>query len=353
MESFLERGVSIDDEYVILESCFDWSRAESKRRRSEAREYFEAYELQLRHLDLEYSRRLGDVWPFAQKSQGHLLRIIDNIRDLGRGATLQQAICAVQADSQLIVERKESLLPPIYAALRAWLLVNFRREEVRSGGGNRPCVEWLEGVTIGTVLNNVFRVSSTELTLAQRRLSPHFTAATMVSICGLKIEWATTLDDHLNLDRQCKTLRIFPYRKWLLLKTEAAVQNEQTRNRLSSAPLPADLYAETSRTLDLLFPAWDRRTQKLLKEKGKNFHSSYSRNRLLDLKHYRFWKDRLLELNEDIFLAPPEGFAQLWSDRRDPQKFWTFWIALAVFILTVASTVASVLQTWATLRATP
>lgn len=342
--------MSIDDEYVILDSCFDWSLAESKQRRSEAREYLEVYEEQLRHLDLEYSRGLGDVWPFAQKSQAHLLKIIDNIRALGAGATLQQAICAVQADSRLIVAHRESLLPVIYAALRIWLLINFRREEVRSGGGNRPCVEWLEGVTISTALNSVFRVSSTELTLAQRRLSPHFTAATMVSICGLKIEWATTLDDHLNLDRQRKALRIFPCRKWLLLKAEAAAQNEHTGNKISSAPLPAELYAETSRTLDLLFPAWDRRTRKLLKAKGKDFHSSYSRNRLLDLKHYPYWKDRLLELNEDIFLAPPEGFAQLWNDRRDPQKFWTFWIALAVFILTVASTVASVLQTWATLR---
>lgn len=135
-----------------------------------------------------------------------------------------------------------------------------------------------------------------------------------------------------------------------MLAHDNSSQPANSNHRICSAPLPAEAYEETSRTLDLLFPSWDKRTQKFLKRKGKQFHSSHSQNRVLDLKHYPYWKDRILELNKDIFLRPVEGWAQLWNDRRDPQKFWTFWIALAVFTLTIASTVASILQTWAALR---
>lgn len=118
---------------------------------------------------------------------------------------------------------------------------------------------------------------------------------------------------------------------------------------MSSAPLPAELYAETGRTLDLLFPAYDKKTQRFLESEKKDFLFSHSvedaHHRTLDLKDYPYWRDRLLELNEDIFLAPAEGLAQLWYDRRDPQKFWTFWLALSVFVLTIVSTVATIIQT--------
>lgn len=116
-----------------------------------------------------------------------------------------------------------------------------------------------------------------------------------------------------------------------------------------------ELYEETNRTLDLLFPTWDKATRRLLESGGKTFRLHYfsSQDRVLDLNQYSYWRDRLLELNEDIFLAPPEGWTQLWRDRRDPQKFWTFWLMLSVFTMTIVSTVASVLQAAATLKASP
>jgi hypothetical protein len=74
------------------------------------------------------------------------------------------------------------------------------------------------------------------------------------------------------------------------------------------------------------------------------------RQRSRDLRDYPYWRDRILELYEDIFLGDPEGWTQLWRDRRDMQKFWTFWIALAIFMLTLVSTAASIVQTWAALQ---
>jgi hypothetical protein len=50
------------------------------------------------------------------------------------------------------------------------------------------------------------------------RLGPHFTAAFMTDVCGLKIEWTTSLPDHLRLDRRRNekpALKIFPYKCYL------------------------------------------------------------------------------------------------------------------------------------------
>lgn len=222
MASFRGFGVSLDDEYAILEICCDWSSVESMQRRKEAREYFDLYDEQLRQLDLEYSTELGETWPYAQKSHRQLLDAVEVIRNLGDSATLKQVRQAIKGRSNLIIANISILDSVIYAALRVWLLVNFRAPENRSLGMNRPCIEWQENACLRAVLNEVFTMSTTELTLSQRRLSPHFTIANMSSICGLKIEWASTLDDHLYLDRQHKVLRIFSDRDWLLLKAEAA-----------------------------------------------------------------------------------------------------------------------------------
>ena len=362
--------LSIDDEYLILETCCDWSLAESKQRRTEVQQYFSLYREQLRQLDLDYDATGGKVWPFAQRSHRQLLDTVDVVRDLGDEVTFEQVRKEIQVRSGLIIPHSSILDSLVYAALRVWLLVNFRAPEDESIGANRPCIQWPEDTLLKSALDAIFTTSETVLSSSQRRLSPLFTAANMVSICGLKIEWASTLDDHLYLDRQHKVLRIFPHRDWLLLKAEAAsASNNRGRgfagvdvlatdkfplasssSKICSAPFPAEVYEETSRTLDLLFPSWDKPTQRFLRRKARDFHSSNSQKRMLDLKFYPYWKDRILELNEDVFMGPAEGWAQLWNDRRDPQKFWTFWIALAVFTLTMASTVASVVQIWATLR---
>jgi hypothetical protein len=91
----------------------------------------------------------------------------------------------------------------------------------------------------------------------------------------------------------------------------------------------------------------------LLKRERQNFHEYgpfevYKAITLLDFDH---WRDRLLELHEEVFQSPPVSWAQLWRDRRNPQQFWTFWVALMILLLTVISTIATVIQAWASVKA--
>ena len=215
---------------------------------------------------------------------------------------------------------------------------------------------------------DVFPMSTIDVGPSQRRLSPDFKLATMMRICGLQLLSTVSLEDHLRLDIEKKVLWVFPCRVFLELKNDFKMRkttcgfqhphriswltcirqtNSQTDHDI--LPIPAELLRETSRTLDLLFPFWDTDTKRLLK-KMKMEHLLNPMQRSLDLKSYPYWKDRILEVYEDVYLAPPQGLSQLWRDRRDSQKFWTFWIALLVLFLTILSTFASVLQTYVALK---
>lgn len=117
--------------------------------------------------------------------------------------------------------------------------------------------------------------------------------------------------------------------------------------------VPLKVLEESKLSLDLLFPFWDSRTIELLAKERQNFHEygPFESIGILTLLDFDHWRDRLLELHEEVFLAPPVSWAQLWRDRRNPQQFWTFWIALMILLLTVTSTVATIVQAWASIKA--
>jgi len=96
-----------------------------------------------------------------------------------------------------------------------------------------------------------------------------------------------------------------------------------------------------------LFPTWDKGTKDFLRKANQNFHNiqPYTKSRPLNLQQFDHWRDRLLEVYEQVYLAPPVSVAQLWHDRRNPQQWWTFWIALFIAVLTVTSTATGIMQT--------
>jgi hypothetical protein len=121
----------------------------------------------------------------------------------------------------------------------------------------------------------------------------------------------------------------------------------------SRTTIPRTVLSETIRSLNLLFPFWDERTHNLLEREGQTFHQvgPFDDHRALNLCEFDHWRDRLSELYEEIFQSPPVSWAQLWTDRRNPQQFWTFWIALVILALTVVSAICSIIQAWASVKA--
>ena len=117
--------------------------------------------------------------------------------------------------------------------------------------------------------------------------------------------------------------------------------------------IPIEVLQEAKLSLDLLFPFWDTKTVAFLEEEKQDFHEygPFEVTRTPTLLDFDHWRDRLLELHEGVFLSPPATWGQLWRDRRNPQQFWTFWIAILILVLTLCSTVATIIQAWASLKA--
>jgi hypothetical protein len=96
-----------------------------------------------------------------------------------------------------------------------------------------------------------------------------------------------------------------------------------------------------------LFPFWDDRTKAFLKAEGQTFHNiigPFEHGRTLHFLDFAHWKDRLFEVYEEVYQSPPVSWAQLRKDRRNPQQFWTFWIALVILGLTLVSTVTGIVS---------
>lgn len=102
----------------------------------------------------------------------------------------------------------------------------------------------------------------------------------------------------------------------------------------------------------MLFPHWDPCTDKVLKKHGQTFHdlAPFDGPRTLNLNEFDYWRQRLLELHEEVHLSPPVSLQQLWSDQRNPLQWSTFWTAQVILALTLVSCVASLVQAWASLK---
>lgn len=109
--------------------------------------------------------------------------------------------------------------------------------------------------------------------------------------------------------------------------------------------LPQKLVRETIASLNMLFPQWNPATQALLREHGQTFDSvpPFDGPRRLTLQEFSYWRDHLIDLH-DVYKAEPDSWFQLVFDRRNPQQWWPFWIAMVVFVLSLASFATSVAQ---------
>ncbi|KAL8715347.1 MAG: hypothetical protein Q9225_006386 [Loekoesia sp. 1 TL-2023] len=234
-------------------------------------------------------------------------------------------------------------------AIRLWLMINTQEPEFGGLRHEAISVQWDDESTLLAFLHSLFPRSRWQITAQSSRLEPHFTAAFMRDVCGLSIEWTTSLHDHLRLDRLRKALKVFPYKCHL----QALIDSHKNSSENKQPLVPLQVLEETKLSLALLFPFWDSRTVAFLVKEKQDFHEHgpFEATRALTLLDFDHWRDRLLELHEEVFQPPPVSWAQLWRDRRSPQQFWTFWIAIMILALTVVSTAATIVQAWASLKA--
>jgi hypothetical protein len=110
------------------------------------------------------------------------------------------------------------------------------------------------------------------------------------------------------------------------------------------------IFEEALHTLDVLFPAWHSKTIDFLetfREDGNKVPwftlQDLNGQEQRYLHNFRFWHFRLTQLIVE-YQSPPRDLKRIWNDRRNPTAYWTFWIGMAIFLLTlVFGIIASVL----------
>ena len=164
--------------------------------------------------ELELLRRgiSVDSWQtkyLAVKTCEDLFHIVDLLR--GNGASQRPAIRQVlllrfPSENELALNRSINL------AIRLWLMVNTQEPKFEGLRHEANSVQWNDCTSLREFLQSLFPPAKWHVTAQSSRLGSHFTAAFMQDVCGLTIEWTTSLHDHLYLDRRRKALRIFPYK---------------------------------------------------------------------------------------------------------------------------------------------
>lgn len=115
----------------------------------------------------------------------------------------------------------------------------------------------------------------------------------------------------------------------------------QTKTERSGV-FPPGFCAETLRTLALLLPSSEKKTKKWFRRHQATqtldkMAIKCARLRADDrqIDNFHFWKDRLVILKQVFDEAEPSTISQWWYDRRKGPQWYTFWVAMAVLLLTV------------------
>ncbi|GAB1317971.1 hypothetical protein MFIFM68171_08181 [Madurella fahalii] len=286
--------------------------------------YFNYYERELKRLRIGVSKSSWAINSLAVQTHADVLtfcNILASERNDLKSAVIAKIKGLIPGVDDLAIDRSVDL------TIRLWLMLNTQDDQLSLLSPQRLSIKWDNDLQLMEFVNRQFPTSTTKLGVRESRLSPSFTVASMVKLCNLHLEWTDSLETHLRLDRRSKTLWIFPFKDFLVA------------------------HLSTSKTVDS--QRGIRRRQSLLGKHGQIFHSvrPFHGPRRFDLNEFDFWRDHLLELYEEIYLAPADSWRQLWIDRRNPHQYYTFWVALIVLLLSTGSFIASIVQAWASVKA--
>jgi len=239
-------------------------------------------------------------------------------------------------------------------ALRIWLMVNIRSpdEDMSCFVPGRSIFTWNDdsSSTLEEFIKDSIPVP--DYTQYSQSFPASFNGRNLVKIGDLTIHWTNNLADHLAYSAEHKRLDLFHFTSFL----------EDSDSPFSF--FDRDFLVETHQTLKLLFQCWDPPTTEFLRlqQTSQKLDSSLVKSLALqqapsNAADYFYWRNRLLVLKNALDNAQPSGFSSLWIDRRNQHQWWTFWIAVVVFFLTVIfgliSSVTGVLQVYASWKSIP
>lgn len=281
----------------------------------------------------------------------HLVEIIALLKD--HGSTREEVATTVMQNP--VIAHSESLVRTLVdLAAGLWLMLSISKypgdisyDEPIVWRDHEKLTEEQHELKKGPI-NNHFshHYNSTDLV----KLPQAFTAAHLERIGGIKMIWTSNLADHLLLKDDDTKLMLFHQISVLQLHKESP-----------TTLLPKALVDETIRSISLLIPPvlgvpnqWfqQQRKNNLIDAQAGVCDRLNSSER--QIEKFAYWRDRLVLLKRTFDDAEPRNVSQLWWDDRKKTQWFTFWVAVLVFIMTVffgvVQSVAGIVQAWASVQ---
>lgn len=206
--------------YDIISTFFGLDRHQAQNRLGEYTDFFHSYSTKLRELRFRASGSTSLIIDqLAARSHEDILRIC---KALAHKKHLQRADIREILRTSFNEVEDRAVDRSIDLALRLWLMINVRDDELGINEPRKSSSEWADTETLQGLICRLFPTSETKLTVKEARLGTTFNAAYMFDICGLEIDWTDNLQDHLLLNRRTRTLYIFADQGFLFGQLNAA-----------------------------------------------------------------------------------------------------------------------------------
>jgi hypothetical protein len=287
-------------------------------------------------------------------THGQILDTIDIIRE-NQSRTRRELKEILLEKLDYFAERSEEQINLCLAfCVRLWLMINVRDVTDPTTVMGSIVIYWEDGMSLDGLLQSclLHQLPSSNNPVI---LSQQFTARNLERFARITLRPTASLADHLQLHPQYNPPRVdvFHYSSFLKAQLE-----------LKPPPLDLAFLEETMKTLTLLFPGWDlKSTQHLVQlQKDLQLDPALTQNHFDTpisrvLSDYKFYGSRLDLLNSGFESGKSANIRQLFWDRRNKQQWYTLWIAVAVFILTVffgiIQSVTGIMQVYASFRSIP
>ncbi|KAI4245870.1 MAG: hypothetical protein LQ352_006499 [Teloschistes flavicans] len=168
------------------------------------KQYFIYFSDELKLLRTGISRESWQTKDLAIHNCEDLFHVVDILRTSKghrRPEIRQKLLSRFGTTNDLAINRSLNL------ALRLWLMINVQEPAFAGLRHGATSVEWDDERPLLVFVESLFPPSRWSPTAQSSRFAPHFTAAFMQRVCGLNIEWTTSLHDHLRLDSVRKALK--------------------------------------------------------------------------------------------------------------------------------------------------
>ena len=283
----------------------------------------------------------------------HLVEIITLLKR--RDSTRGDVVVTVMQD--LVVAHSQSLARTLVdLAAGVWLMLSISKYP-GDISYDEP-IDWNDNEILGTDHNIFQQEGLISKTLSHQynstdlvKLPQSFTAAHLEQIGGIKVIWTSNLADHLLLKDDDTKLMLFHHVSILYLHKQSP-----------TSLLPKVLVDETIRSVSLLIPPVLGTPNPWFQQQRKKYLLIDAQAGVCDrlnsserrIEKFTYWRDRIVLLKRTFDEKEPGNLEQLWWDDRRKTQWFTFWVAVLVFVVTVffgvVQSVAGVVQAWASVR---